>query len=274
MKIIQGKWIDFEGIGGSGKTTQAKRLVSFLERHKQSAIFNAEPTQRYIFGRIVREIIEQGQVSEKLLSELGKYSSNFLKAAADDLAERKIFYRRLAHVIGKILNQQKLSELDRQILFLADGLCDLLGTVLPNLERGIWVIQDRYRLSTDAYGASKGLSIDSLEKWQLRSLGSKFYYGRKPDVVVFVEISPELALKRLQQSGKVLDQYETLRNLKKVDKNYRLAIAYLNTIEKGKYIHGCQPIILVNGEKSENKVFEEICRKLSKFFQGEFPRFC
>ena len=43
MSISKGKLITFEGIDGSGKSTQAKRLVDYLNKSKETAIFVREP---------------------------------------------------------------------------------------------------------------------------------------------------------------------------------------------------------------------------------------
>ena len=43
MSISKGKLITFEGLDGSGKSTQAKKLVNFLNKTKKTAIFVREP---------------------------------------------------------------------------------------------------------------------------------------------------------------------------------------------------------------------------------------
>lgn len=55
-----GKFIVVEGIDGSGKTTQAKRLVEQLNKKGQKTIYTAEPTDGPI-GQLIRKILK-GQI--------------------------------------------------------------------------------------------------------------------------------------------------------------------------------------------------------------------
>ncbi len=52
----RGKFIVFEGIDGSGKTTQAKRLATFLQEKGKQAVLTAEPTA-LPSGRLLREAL-------------------------------------------------------------------------------------------------------------------------------------------------------------------------------------------------------------------------
>ncbi len=52
----KGKFIVFEGIDGSGKTTQAKRLVSFLQGKGRETALTAEPTA-LPSGKLLREAL-------------------------------------------------------------------------------------------------------------------------------------------------------------------------------------------------------------------------
>ena len=44
-------------------------------------------------------------------------------------------------------------------LFLEDRVEHINKLVKPNLERGVYVISDRYRMSTDAYQSTQGLNL-------------------------------------------------------------------------------------------------------------------
>lgn len=52
-----GKFIALEGIDGSGKTTQAKRLVEELQKNGKKAIYTKEPTDGPI-GQLIRKILK------------------------------------------------------------------------------------------------------------------------------------------------------------------------------------------------------------------------
>lgn len=57
----KGKFIAFEGIDGSGKTTQALKVVEVLKKKGYKAIYTKEPTPGLI-GKMIREQILSGKV--------------------------------------------------------------------------------------------------------------------------------------------------------------------------------------------------------------------
>lgn len=62
----KGKFIVIEGIDGSGKTTQAKRLVSYLEKKGIKSIYTKEPTDE-VTGKLIRRILS-GELSVPAVS--------------------------------------------------------------------------------------------------------------------------------------------------------------------------------------------------------------
>ncbi|MEK7534389.1 MAG: dTMP kinase [Patescibacteria group bacterium] len=52
----KGRFIVIEGMDGSGKTTQAKRLVEYLEEKKIESVYTKEPTDE-ITGKLIRKIL-------------------------------------------------------------------------------------------------------------------------------------------------------------------------------------------------------------------------
>lgn len=102
-------------------------------------------------------------------------------------------------------------------LFVADRLEHILNKtdgMLKMLDEGYTVITDRYYLSSYAYQSSfAGLD------WVIRanSLSAGLL---RPDLNVYIDISPEESMARLQKSRTSIELYETLENLQQVRNNY------------------------------------------------------
>ena len=52
----KGKFLVFEGLDGSGKSTQADLLLSYLKKNKKKAHFTSEPT-RYLIGGLIKSFV-------------------------------------------------------------------------------------------------------------------------------------------------------------------------------------------------------------------------
>ena len=111
---MKGKFIVFEGIDGSGSSTQAMMLQNHLVKHNKKSILTCEPTSGPI-GNLIRQI----QHGRMLVSE--------------DVEKREMV---LAH------------------LFAADRMDHLVNDqngIMASLEKGYHVISTRYTLSSFAY---------------------------------------------------------------------------------------------------------------------------
>ena len=68
--MAKGKFIVFEGIDGSGKTTQIERLKANLQAEKQSVYVTREPTDSPI-GSVIRNVLNKRiKTSEKAIAAL------------------------------------------------------------------------------------------------------------------------------------------------------------------------------------------------------------
>lgn len=66
-----GKFIVFEGLDGSGQTTQTKLLAEFLKSKNQKVLTTKEPTLDSAAGKTIREVLDEKKViSPKELQEL------------------------------------------------------------------------------------------------------------------------------------------------------------------------------------------------------------
>ncbi|MFH1036931.1 MAG: dTMP kinase [Patescibacteria group bacterium] len=194
-----GKFIVFEGLDGSGQSTQAGKLVDFLN----------EPKQKLKFGHTGAHLTKEPT----------------------------------SYLIGGLLRSQlsgdwKSSQECLQLLFSADRAHHLEKEIIPLLERGVTVVCDRYFFSTMAYG-----SLDIKDKKWLVDLNRNFLY---PDITFLLKVSPKVCIERINKTRYGVTLFEKEQSLAKVWQNF------IVLPKKFKNIH------VINGEKSVDKVFEDI----------------
>ncbi len=107
--------------------------------------------------------------------------------------------------LRKILLDKK-SEISSEVellLMMADRKNHIDQLVLPKLQKGIWVISDRYLDSTYAYqGGGRQLSISKIDDLtELLNLP-------KPDLTLLFDLTPETALERAAKRSE-LDRFES-----------------------------------------------------------------
>jgi dTMP kinase len=115
----RGKFIVFEGLDGSGSSTQNRLLTRYLEQHHLPVFSTGEPTQGPV-GLLLR------------LALSGRLS---FSATSPDM--------------------QTLADSSMALLFAADRIDHLRVEVVPRLAAGATVISDRYCLSSYAYQMGK-----------------------------------------------------------------------------------------------------------------------
>jgi dTMP kinase len=82
----------------------------------------------------------------------------------------------------------------------------LSKTVLPALERGDWVVSDRFADSTMAYqGYGLGLGREVIERLYALSIGDF-----RPDVTIILDLAAEDGMARARARGDDLDRYEVM----------------------------------------------------------------
>ena len=113
--------------------------------------------------------------------------------------------------------QAPVSERAEALLMAADRAQHVAEVVRPALDRGTWVVTDRYSGSTMAYqGYGRGLDLDELNRLVVWATG-----GLAPDLSVLVEVDPALGLSR--RSGSAADRMEAQGDgfLRRVADGYR-----------------------------------------------------
>lgn len=195
MKIIMNRplFIAFEGIDGSGKSSQVRLLAEKLTADGYSVYTTFEPTNHPI-GKMIREIFSH-------------------KMTADERTIAALF---LADRFEHLLND-------------ADG-------IVKKLSEGFIVITDRYYLSSYAYHGVH-VPID----WVIAS-NKPCAEIRKPDINIFIDITPEESMQRIHQRKGDIERYETLENQRNVYNKYMEAIEKVKENENIIFVNGAQSI--------------------------------
>jgi len=172
-------FITFEGVDGSGKTTQARRTVAYLQQYGHDVLYTREPGGTPI-GDQVREIL------------LDNMDNTDMHARTELL----LFCASRAQLVAEVIT--------------------------PHLEGGGIVICDRYIDSTLAYqGYGHGLNLKGLRHVVNFATG-----GLLPDVTLYLEITPETALKRRAKGTLFGEDWNRLDDMElafhqRVHKGYR-----------------------------------------------------
>ena len=139
----------------------------------------------------------------------GAGKSTFIGLLEDELAKRGVDFLRTREPGGCALGRQirpllldvsqNVSDRAELFLFLADRAQHVADTILPALERGQWVICDRYADSTIAYqGYGRGMDPEELQRLNDYATG-----GLWPDITFLLDLPVEEGLGRaLARNGR------------------------------------------------------------------------
>jgi thymidylate kinase len=249
-----GKFILIEGINGSGKTTKAEMLTNDLAKTR-SVTLTREPTQNS-FGRLIRRIIDGGFVSGSVIWGAEKDLEPFWRT-------RRSFCLHTQAILETLKCRRNLSEVERQKLFVTDRFLHLLQ-IQDALSSG-WLVQYRYDISSYCHGMAKGLSFERNLAYHQMALGNLYL---APDIIFYFWVPIELAIQRLQQSGKVIDIYETEETLRKVEMAARQILGFVNEqpipgafLEREFVVLGeHHPIFVINAELPKEEVYKTVRR--------------
>jgi dTMP kinase len=159
----------------------------------------------------------------------------------------------IGSIIRNIFNHK--IEADHRViagLFVADRLDHLLNKtngILKKLEEGYTVITDRYYFSSYAYQGAH-MSLD----WviQANSLSADLL---RPDLNIYIDISPDISMARLTSARSSIELYETKENLRIVREKYFEAIEQLKYKEN---------IFITEGNRSAESIASDIWNEVSQ----------
>lgn len=142
--------------------------------------------------------------------------------------------------IGRLIKTKYLHDDERSsriveaLLFAADRFNHVEKVVLPALRKGKLVVSDRYVHSSLAYQGAEGLDL----KW-IREINK---HTLNPDITIYIDVRPEIALQRLKSRRSVMEKLETQRRVREI---------YLEFVERGE-------LVRIDGSKSKRAVSQDI----------------
>lgn len=151
--------------------------------------------------------------------------------------------------IGKLIRQHVLAREKRvpvaleALLFAADRLDHLESEVEPALEKRRIIVCDRYVYSSLAYQGAADLSRDWIQGIN--------QFAVVPDLAIFLDVSPEVVLKRLKRKRTVMENSGNLQKVREV---------YLGLVTDEK-------MIMIEGDKPVKDVAEDILKLVLEFLE-------
>ena len=206
---MRGKLITFEGIDGSGKSTQIELLSKKLDNYGIENIILREPGGT--------------QISEKIRNVL-------------------------------LDNNNDINDCTETLLFLSSRSQLVNEVIIPSLDKGIFVLCDRYVDSTVAYqGYGRGLDLDKINILNEFAV-NKLY----PDLTIIFDIDISISLDRMSSRSIKKDRMEQIDS--KIIK--KIKYGYLQIAKNNK-----DRCIIINGN---DKSIEEINNELVSLFNFKY----
>ena len=202
---MKGKFIVIEGIDGCGKTTQIDEISRWLP-----------------ISGLMGENAKLIKTREPGGSLLGK---------------------KLRNLILDNNQNNKPSSIAELLLYSADRAEHVSKIISPALEKGDWVLSDRFADSTLAYqGYGRHINLEII-----KNIESIVCQGEYPDLTIFLEISAEESI--LRRKNLVPDRIESegLKFLQKVNEGFKLIAKEKNW----KVISATQNIKAISNEIKE-----------------------
>lgn len=186
---MRGKFIVFEGMDGSGTSTQASLLRKYFLKMKKVAYLTSEPSDGPV-GNMIRQAF--------------KKRVKFFHNESTSTTQSKLFDHQMAYLFAA----------DRH-----DHLYNDYDGVMKHLDQPAHVISTRYFFSSLAYHCE-----DEDDLALVRSLNSRF---PDPDLVIYLRNSVTVSMSRMNERA-FRDEYENERKLMMVSNNYEKIFSSYN----------------------------------------------
>ncbi len=176
----KGKYIAFEGLDGSGKTTQANIIATAFKKKGKQVIITKEPTKDPPIGKLIHDFL-------KHKINLPPVTIQYLFAADREIHQTEIVEPALKTGAVVIADRCFWSSV-------AYGILDKTENS-KKLNNGDLILASQ-------------------------SILSMYHQFIVPDITFYINVSENTAIKRLAKMDKKQEYYETLEKLKKIKEGY------------------------------------------------------
>jgi len=146
---------------------------------------------------------------------------------------------------GTILEGKKrVPRVVEAVLFAVDRVEHFENDVKPALAEGKVVVSDRCVYSSLAYQGAAGLDLEWIEEINRSAL--------PPDLAIYIDVPPEIVVKRIRRKKSVMERLETQRKVEEV---------YLKFVDDGK-------LVPIDGDKNKGEVEQNILDTVLAFLQN------
>ena len=150
--------------------------------------------------------------------------------------------------IGKFIKrhclhgEKRVSSIIEALLFAADRFEHVEDVIVPAIGKGKIVVSDRYVYSSLAYQGAAGLDSEWIAKVNEHAI--------HPDLAFFIDVKPEIVVKRLKPKKSVMENLQTQQKVREV---------YMKFVENGE-------LVKIDGNGSVQEVAESILKAALKGF--------
>ena len=130
------------------------------------------------------------------------------------------------------------------LLFAVDRVEHFEKDVKPALEKGKVVVSDRCVYSSLAYQGAAGLDLEWIEEINRFAL--------PPDLALYIDVPPEVVVKRIRRKKSVMERLETQRRVQEV---------YMKFVDNGK-------LMPIDGARKKREVEKNILSVILDFLQN------
>jgi dTMP kinase len=140
--------------------------------------------------------------------------------------------------------RQRVPRVVEGVLFAADRVEHLEKDVKPALREGKIVVSDRCVYSSLAYQGAVGLNLEWIEEINRFAL--------PPDLALYIDVPPEVVVKRIRRKKSVMERLETQRRVKQV---------YMKFVDNGQ-------LTSIDGDRKKTEVEQNILKVILDFLEN------